>query len=717
MSGLTQLERPVSRHLLTSKKSLKSRSQDRLPFISFNEEIDHVRGHVLPKADLLRWRQLREAADLRISDLRYYPSSRIHLNIENAHSLYTLKHDFNRRQALITNDGVSDIPKVKPTLRSSSTSPKKTMTLPLKKLPTRAQSENISTTAITSTESEEEKEGKKSSIDIGLKDFIIKKKKNKLLRKDLQPILSKSENLSPEKVNLKIATRRNRQKNEGIECQKKKNEIELGTSLLEDNQYTKNGSNSSDLGQPMASFSLSYVNGYDGKTNKYCAKNILHLNNSKIIFPAANIAVLMSTESSEQGFFTGHTNILSSLCLHPGKRIVASGQSGGLILVWDAELLKVKERMAESLIQLKESEDSHQNIECLSFSGDGVYLVALISGGSKSSKRICVFKWKDGTSVASALVGHLTIQVSFNPYNHHIRESCRSTAVLIIENNDRDSKNDCSDNSEDNDQNEAIHSLVSCGGRVIKFWTLRKTCAIDDSDINSNNSHQRQEGCRTDYTLDGRCGVWPGGTQFNTCDLTCFTFAGCHDNMANIENGLQCNSSRVFCGSSTGSVFIWEQTEEKSIGGIGSSGKSGLKLKEKLLSVVTDVHDGPVFDIDYHSNSPNGINDNNDNNNDGEDEEDVNAVLKEHILTCGVDGVVNLWLIEKINRTPLEHLASYSLVGSGSGSDSDYYDTAKSVVFSSDGMNAVAGTAEGSLLLLSFNSSKEDITARNILRR
>ena len=92
-------------------------------------------------------------------------------------------------------------------------------------------------------------------------------------------------------------------------------------------------------------------------------------------------------------------------------------------------------------------------------------------------------------------------------------------------------------------------------------------------------------------------------------------------------------------------------------------------------------------------------------------------MLKEHILTCGVDGVVNLWLIEKINRTPLEHLASYSLVGSGSGSDSDYYDTAKSVVFSSDGMNAVAGTAEGSLLLLSFNSSKEDITARNILRR
>ena len=636
----------------------------------------------------------------------------------------TLKHVYNCRQALITNDGVSDIPKVKPSLRSSSTSPKKSMTLQLKKLQTRAQSENIPTTTITPTESEEEKEGRKSSGDIGLKDFISKKKKNKLLRKDLEPILSKTENLSPEKLNLKTATQRNRQKNEGIECLKKKNEIELATSSLEDIQYTTNGSNSTDSGQPMASFSLSYVNGYDGKTNKYCAKNILHLNNSKIIFPAANIAVLINTESSEQGFFTGHTNIVSALCLHPGKRIVASGQCGGLILIWDAELLKVKERMSESLMQLNESEDSHQNIECLSFSGDGMYLVALISGGSESSKRICVFKWKDGVSVASALVGHLTIQVSFNPYNNHNQENSRRTAVVLSQNNDKygkNGKNDRRDNNEENDQNEVLHTLVSCGGRVIKFWTLGQKRVKDDFNSNSNRSSQWQDGCRTGYTLDGRCGVWPGGTQFNTCDLTCFTFAGCHDNMTNYQNGLQSHSSRVFCGSSTGSVFIWEQAEERSK---DISGKIGLILREKLLSVVTEVHDGPVFDIDYHCNSPNRIN-NNDSNNDSDDDddddnneeedEDVTAVLKEHILTCGVDGVVNLWLIAQIKSTPLEHLASYSL--SDSDRNSDCNDTAKSVVFSSVGMKAIAGTVEGSLLLLSFNGSQEDITARNILRR
>jgi hypothetical protein len=62
-------------------------SQDRLPFLSFNEETDRVRGNVLPKADFLRWKQLREAADLKINDLRYYLAPALHLKIKNAQSL------------------------------------------------------------------------------------------------------------------------------------------------------------------------------------------------------------------------------------------------------------------------------------------------------------------------------------------------------------------------------------------------------------------------------------------------------------------------------------------------------------------------------------------------------------------------------------------------------------------------------------------------------
>ena len=191
------------------------------------------------------------------------------------------------------------------------------------------QSESVFTTSILSVESDEEKEVRKSLMDKAFQDFDGKKIKNRVLLKELHPILNDSENLPFREKKGKNEGRRDKQKHERIGNEKIKIEAELATSSEEDILYTTNETVLTDLSQPTATFSLSYVNRYDGKTNKYCLKNILHLNNNKIIFLAANIAVLMNTESYEQGFFTGHTDIVSSLCLHPGKRIIASGQSGG----------------------------------------------------------------------------------------------------------------------------------------------------------------------------------------------------------------------------------------------------------------------------------------------------------------------------------------------------------------------------------------------------
>lgn len=571
----------------------------------------------------------------------------------------------------------------------------------MKSLSTRDQSASISSTTILSVQSDEEKEGRKSLISIGLKDFKEKKIEKKLSHEVLHPILNNSKGSLSEKVRIESVARRHKQKNEEIGFRKKKDEGDVATSPWKNDLCTTNETDLTDLSHPTASFTLSHVNCYDGGANKYYAKNILRLNSSKIIFPAANIAVLMDTESSEQGFFTGHTDVISSLCLHPGKSIVASGQFGGLILIWDSEQLKVKERMSESLIQLNKNEnrnknknkdengteESQQNIECLSFSADGMFLVALISEGLRSSKRICIFKLIDGVTVASALVGYSTIQVSFDPYkNNTVEETIKSNDI----------------ENEGNDDRDVHHSLVTCGGRVIKFWTFYERCdtnrKVEISTSNCNNSFTS----RYEYSLEGRCGVWPGGNEFSTCDLTCFTFIGSYDNMINKNNtngGIK-NTSRLFSGSSTGSIFLWEQTEYKKDNII--QGIKSLIFKEKLLSVVTDVHEGAIFDIDYHSNVLN-----NHNNCDI-----CNlTILKDSILTCGADGMVNLWQIEKIKCSPLIHLAVYSLLGI----DSDYNNIVKTVVFSNDGFNATAGTSNGSLLMLSLNSNQGDINARNIL--
>ena len=522
-----------------------------------------------------------------------------------------------------------------------------------------------------------------------------KKIEKKFSHELLHPILSDSEEAVSEKVRIESVARRYKQKNEEIGFRKKKDEVDVATSSWKRDQCTTNETDLTDLSHPTVSFSLSYVNCYEGGANRYYVKNILRLNGSKIIFPAANIAVFMDTESSEQGFFTGHTDIISSLCLHPDKRIVASGQIGGLILVWDSDLLQVKERMSGSLIQVNTNEnknenengieESQQNIECLSFSADGVFLVALLSGGFESSKKISIFKWIDGIIVASALVAHSTIQVSFDPYQIHIID------------------NEIRSQGMENDGNvgrEVHYSLVTCGGRVIKFWTFYERCdknrKVKINSTNCNNSITS----KNEYLLKGRCGVWPGGNEFSTCDLTCFTFVSCHDSMidnTNENKGVK-NASRLFCGSSTGSIFLWELTEyekENIILGIKS-----LIFKEKLLSVVTDVHEGSIFDIDYHSNVLSNHNNH-----------DNLTILKDSILTCGADGMVNLWQIEKIKCSPLIHLAVYSLLGI----NSDYTNIVKTVIFSNDGLNATAGTSNGSLLMLSLDINVGDITARNIL--
>ena len=561
-------------------------------------------------------------------------------------------------------------------------------------------STSISSTITLSVQSDEEKERRRSSVSIGCKDFEEKKIERKFSHELLHPIMNDSEEALLEKVRIESVARRHKQKNEEIGFRKKKNEVDVATSSWKHDQCTKNETDLTELSHPTASFSLSYVNCYDGGANRYYAKNILRLNSCKIIFPAANIAVLMDTESSEQGFFTGHTDIISSLCLHPDKRIVASGQSGGLILVWDSELLQLKERMSESLIQLNgngnenenENEESHQNIECLSFSADGVFLVALISGCCGSSKGISIFKWIDGITVASALVGHSTIQVSFDPYkNPIIEETIRS----------KDMKNEY----EGNDDREVHHSLVTVGGRVIKFWTFHERCDKNRKVEISRSNYDNSSSSRDGYLLEGRCGVWPGGNEFSTCDLTCFTFISCHDSMMNNTNenkGVK-KASRLFCGSSTGSIFLWELTEYKKENVI--QGIKSLVFKEKLLSVVTDVHEGSLFDIDYHSNVLN-----NHKNHDNHDNCKL-TIFKDSILTCGADGMVNLWQIEKIKCSPLIHLAVYSLLGI----DSEHNGIVKTVVFSNDGLNATAGTSNGSLIMLSLNSNQGDITARNIL--
>jgi WD40 repeat protein len=434
------------------------------------------------------------------------------------------------------------------------------------------------------------------------------------------------------------------------------------------------------LGPPSNTLSLKHIHGYNNDEKSCSGKNVLYVNNRRIIFPAAHTVVLMDTETSEQGFYTGHTGKVSSLCLHPTGGIVASGQVSGLILVWDLNALRLKTSRTEPLMKLNEG--GTEAVQCLSFSSDGKLLVALTCEVPGSTQGICIYDWAKGITIASVSTGHIALQVAFDPYRDFITGDKSPLG---------------SQGSSSEEEYEATYAIVTCGGKVVKFWTLRKDMMEDvseEGDHGSTNSslapspHHRNSSFNCEYFLEGKAGSWPGGDE-SACELTCFTFACDLVEGSEAEDGYLSTASRVLCGSETGSIFIWQQSE------MTSKEFMGQKIplpRGKLLSVVTDVHDGPVRDIDYFNSSFT-----------------ADSVQRETVITCGSDGIVNLWQLERVKDFPLEHIAACTVLETGG------CDIGRVIVFSEDGANAVVGSVGSSLLLLSLNGSETDMTATPLL--
>ena len=54
--------------------------------------------------------------------------------------------------------------------------------------------------------------------------------------------------------------------------------------------------------------------------------NALYLRDGRIVFPAANIGVVLNPKTNRQDFFCGHDAEITALALHPNKTYVATGQ-------------------------------------------------------------------------------------------------------------------------------------------------------------------------------------------------------------------------------------------------------------------------------------------------------------------------------------------------------------------------------------------------------
>lgn len=394
---------------------------------------------------------------------------------------------------------------------------------------------------------------------------------------------------------------------------------------------------------------LDYIFGYVGEVTTRSSrisnnKNVVWLHRDVICYPAASVIVMMNVETMEQSFYRGHSDEVTCLCSHPVRKLVGSGQLGrdGRILIWEyAGLLplagsdKASEKNVVRELQLKEI----HGVNSIHFSGDGRLLMVM---GMDDTHTISIFDWNLNSLLTTTKLGHVTIhQLGFNPFLY---------------------------NSSDDDkvEKESCYTMLTCGTRHIKFWTLRKVQVRTDLNIVKASGFKgrqmkvpkNKQQFEWKYIVEGNVGLFPKKYGANVPDITCYSIVN--------DDTLTSSTPRILAGASNGYVYIWQQLD-----GDGSNAQMWLP-KGKLLAIVTDVHDGLVYDIDYHSN---------------------------RVVTCGKDGMTNIWLLNSPSSdrsvVPMEHISAFNVSHASSTAGQP-----RTVSWNSGGDSVVLGTTSNCLCLL-----------------
>ena len=151
-----------------------------------------------------------------------------------------------------------------------------------------------------------------------------------------------------------------------------------------------------DGSMPTVQMGLEHVCAYSGDASRHGGsvrgKNIMFLDNNRIIYPAAALVVLMDLDSDRQCYFSGHTEDVTCLTVHPERSIAASGQIGkdGRVMIWDASAIEVGTREYNPAVELFMLGGT-RGVCGLNFSGDGRFLVALGMDEGHLMVSVCVF--------------------------------------------------------------------------------------------------------------------------------------------------------------------------------------------------------------------------------------------------------------------------------------------------------------------------------------
>lgn len=142
---------------------------------------------------------------------------------------------------------------------------------------------------------------------------------------------------------------------------------------------------------PNATMHPEWIYGYQ---SEQCKCNLYYTNSGDVIYNVSRYAITYSIKNHDQKIFSGHSDDILALRLHPNRLIAATGEAGAKpkLLVWNVDTHKV----------LYSFQGFHKNgITQLAFSPCGKLLASI---GNNVEQNISVCTWENGVVLFNSIV-------------------------------------------------------------------------------------------------------------------------------------------------------------------------------------------------------------------------------------------------------------------------------------------------------------------------
>ncbi|XP_037072676.1 echinoderm microtubule-associated protein-like 2 isoform X2 [Pollicipes pollicipes] len=172
--------------------------------------------------------------------------------------------------------------------------------------------------------------------------------------------------------------------------------------------------------EPDQQLKLEWAYGYRGKD---CRNNLYLLPTGEMVYFVAGVVVLYNLEDQMQRHYTGHTDDVKCLAIHPNRYTIATGQCAGTksdappqVRVWDSASLNT--------LHVLGVDELERGVSCLAFSlTDAGAMLACVDEGQ--DRTLSIWDWQQETKLTENKAATETVvDVQWHPLDRGVLMTC-----------------------------------------------------------------------------------------------------------------------------------------------------------------------------------------------------------------------------------------------------------------------------------------------------